>query len=142
MHHFPCKGAWQLLREQEGGAGVDGGQGRSQAEFVLVDERDPPSSIVWREREEEEGMDSVALSASFLPAQLYLSSAPLLTVAVCFSLSCNIKNARLEREREENMSKEGEERVKERENVPVRDQSCGGCETEREIKQRGFLVMT
>lgn len=70
---------------------------------------------------------SVALSASFLPAQLYLSSAPLLTVAVCFFLSYNIKNARLEQEREENMSKEGEERVRERENVPVRDQSCGGC---------------
>lgn len=49
-HHFPCKGARQLLREQEGGAGVDWGRGRSQAEFVLLDERDPPSSIVWRER--------------------------------------------------------------------------------------------
>ncbi len=32
-HHFSCKEAWQLLREQEGGAGVDGGRGRSQAEF-------------------------------------------------------------------------------------------------------------
>ncbi|ROL45601.1 hypothetical protein DPX16_17717 [Anabarilius grahami] len=64
---------------------------------------------------------SVALSASFLPAQLHLSSAPLLTVAVCFSLSYNIKNARLYREREENMSKEGEERNSEgvREKMPL-----------------------
>ncbi|KAL1271666.1 hypothetical protein QQF64_030682, partial [Cirrhinus molitorella] len=30
---FLAKGAWQLLREQEGGAGVDGGRGRSRAEF-------------------------------------------------------------------------------------------------------------
>jgi len=81
---------------------------------------------------------SLSLSASFLPAQLHLSSAPLLTVPVCFSLSYNIKNARLYREREENTSKEGEEREREenmskggeerheRENAAVRDQSCGG----------------